>query len=136
MTGSLASMKGKEIFGQAAAGTASGMLGAGRPRQAWIVVEQGWEYNDEFHYPEGEYPRSRLFSQRTDAEAECRRLCERFYAEQTPAEFEVDWSAYGPDRLFAPGGDEESVTWQEIREQGFPEPFFVMELTAPETSPS
>lgn len=136
MTESPSSMNRRGFFGQTVAGTASGMLSAGPPRQAWIVVAVGWEYDDEFHYPEGQYPQPRLFYDRTEADTECRRLCGAFFAEQTPEDFEIDWSLYSPDRASEPGFDESSVTWDEVRALGFPDPYFVLELSVPEaTSP-
>lgn len=123
----------REFFGQAA--TASLVPGIARPRQAWIIVALGWEYNDEFHYPEGQYPQPRLFYDRPEADATCRRLCDAFFAEQSPEEFEVDWSLYAPPRASERGFDESTVTWDEVRAEGFPDPYFVLELTHPDVPP-
>lgn len=123
----------RAFFGQAAAAPAAGLIPPSeKPRQAWIIVALGWEYNDEFSYHEGEHPQTQLFHEEEKAEAECRRLCEAFFAAETPAEFSVDFESYLPDRITEPDFDEESVTWAELRDAGFPNPYFVLKLTTPE----
>jgi hypothetical protein len=104
------------------------------PREAWILLAQGWEYNDECSYPEGEYARDELYYDRAAAEAECQRLCADFFAAQTPVEFEVDWTSYDLDR--GADFDPASVTWDELRVAGFPEPYSVQRLTVPGAEPS
>ena len=122
------------FFGRMAAAPAAAIVPAEeKPRQAWILVSLSWEYNDEFSYPEGEYPESRLFYDRADADAECRRRCDEFFAAQTPAEFEVQFELYLADRLQHPEFDEDAVTWAELQAAGFPDPYYILELTAPET---
>lgn len=133
MARSPTSLTRRGFFGQAAVAPVAGLVPAiVRPRQAWIVVALGWEYNDEFTFPEGQYPQSRLFYDRGEADAECERLCAAFFSEQTPEEFELDWSVYGPERASELGFDESSVTWDEVRALGFPDPYFVLELSTPE----
>lgn len=120
----------RAFFGQAA--TAGLLPHLARPRQAWIIVALDWQYNDEFTWPEGQCPQQTLYYDRTLADAECRRLCDAFFASQTPEEFEVDWSLYAPSRVSQSGFDESTVTWDEVRALGFPDPYFVLELTSPE----
>ena len=104
-----------------------------QPPRAWILVALGWEYNDEFNYPEGEYPETRLYCRRDEADAECRKRCVAFFADQTPAEFEVDFTNWLPDRVSDSDFDEDAVTWDELRTAGFPDPYYVLELTSPES---
>jgi hypothetical protein len=101
------------------------------PERAWIIVALGWEYNDEWSYQEGENPQKHVYFEKETAEAECRRLCDEFFAEQTPAEFQIDWDCYLTDRRMEPGFDETKVTWDEVRADGFPDPYYVLELTQP-----
>ncbi|HUQ69132.1 MAG TPA: twin-arginine translocation signal domain-containing protein [Planctomycetaceae bacterium] len=98
------------------------------PARAWIILARNWVYNDEISYPDGTSPRTAVFYDQTQAEAECRRLCEAFYAEQTPEEFEPDWHEYFPD--YGRDFDESAVTWEQMRDAGFPEPYLVQELTS------
>lgn len=122
----------RAFLGQAAAGPAADLISSTpQPRNAWILVALGWEYNDEFTYPEGEYPQSVLYHDRAAADAECRRLCDEFFAAQTPEEFEIDWESYLPGCYGRPDFDESTVNWDELRKAGFPEPFYVLELTSP-----
>lgn len=125
----------RKFFGQAAVVPAVGLAPTEIPRRAWILVAQGWEYNDEFAFPEGEYPQTRLYYDRAEAEAECRRQCDVFDAAQTPDEFEIDWEVWLPDRFDDPDFSEESVTWEAVRDAGFPAPFYVLELTSIDESP-
>lgn len=122
----------RAFLSRAAAGPAAGLVpSTASPRKAWILVALGWEYNDEFAYPEGEYPQSVLYDNRAAADAECRRLCDEFFAAQTPEEFEIDWESYLPGCYDRPGFDESAVSWDELREAGFPDPFYVLELSTP-----
>lgn len=43
-------------------------MGRASPITVYIVVEQGYEYNDEIHYPAGDGSPSRVFANREDAE--------------------------------------------------------------------
>ncbi|MFO1045222.1 MAG: hypothetical protein U0941_25885 [Planctomycetaceae bacterium] len=101
------------------------------PQQAWVILELGWEYNDEFTYPEGEFLRSNMFLNKAAADAECERLCIEFFAAQTPEDFEVDLEGYRlADR------DPATVTWEELRAAEFPDPYYVQLVhTAEESSP-
>ena len=90
------------------------------PQQAWVIMELGWEYNDEFTYPEGEFLRSNMFLNKAAADAECERLCAAFFATETPEEFEIDLEGY---HLAA--RDPAAVTWDEVRAAGFPDPYYV-----------
>ena len=102
-----------------------------RPQRAWVIAEVGWEYNDEFTYAEGAFPRAQLYFDKTHADTECERLRVEFYAAETPAEFEVDFATYFNEatrRDF----DEHAVTWEALRERGFPDPYYVLELDANE----
>lgn len=90
-------------------------------------MELGWEYNDEFTYPEGEFLRSNMFLNKASADAECERLCVEFFAAETPEGFEVDLEGYHlADR------DPATVTWDELRAAGFPDPYFVQLVHAAE----
>ncbi|MEK6259900.1 MAG: hypothetical protein AABP62_14870 [Planctomycetota bacterium] len=101
------------------------------PQQAWVIVELGWEHNDEFTSAEGEYPRTQLFFDKALADAECQRLCTAFFAAETPIEFEVDFAAYR-DEAEHHSFDELAVTWEGLRASGFPDPYYVLELGANE----
>jgi len=101
------------------------------PQRAWVIVELGWEHNDEFTSAEGEYPLTQLFFDKALAEAECQRLSAEFFAAETPTEFEVDFAAY-LDEAEHHSFDEHAVTWEALRERGFPDPYYVLELGASE----
>jgi hypothetical protein len=103
------------------------------PPRAWIIVALGWEYNDEFSYREGEYPQEQLFYERAAADAECRLLCDTFFSSQTPDEFGVDLGCY--DFTKELDFEDFNVTWEELRAAGFPEPYYVKELTVPGAGP-
>lgn len=101
------------------------------PQRAWVIVELGWEHNDEFTYAEGETPLTQLFFDKGLADAECERLCAEFFAAETPSDFEVDFAAYlneGDHQDF----DELGITWETLRERDFPDPYYVLELGANE----
>lgn len=96
-----------------------------------MIMELGWEYNDEFTYPEGEFLRSNMFLNKATADGECQRLCAEFFATQTPEEFEVDLEGY-----HLAGRDPTTVTWEELRAAGFPDPYYVhLVHTAEESTP-
>ena len=98
--------------------------GSDQPRSAWIIVALDWEYNDEFSYPtDGLHPRPQVYLDHSQAEAECRRLCEEFFLQTypTPQAFEPDWALYDCDP--------QTSTWAELRAAGFPDPYLIQELT-------
>ena len=101
------------------------------PQRAWLIVELGWEHNDEFTSAEGEYPRTQLFFDKALADIECQRLSAEFFAAETPTEFEVDFEAY-LDEAEHHSFDEHAVTWEGLRARGFPDPYYVLELGASE----
>lgn len=117
------------FFRRGASAPVAGLLKeADRPQKAWIIVELGWEYNDEFTYQEGEYPLPKVYFDRQEADRECARRCREFFAAQTPEEFEVDFDQYRPD--LPPGATPQSVTWEQLREAGFKQPYIVQEMEA------
>ena len=101
------------------------------PRQAWVIAEVGWENNDEFTFAEGAFPRTQLYFDKAQIDSECERLCAEFFATETPAEFEVDFATYF-DEATCRDFDEHAVCWEALRERGFPDPFYVLELDANE----
>lgn len=101
------------------------------PQRAWVIVELGWEHNDEFTSAEGEYPRTQLFFDKALADVECQRLSAEFFAAETPTEFEVDFATY-LDGAEQPNLDELTITWEGLRARGFPDPYYVLELGANE----
>ena len=101
------------------------------PQQAWVIAEVGWEYNDEFTYAEGAFPRTQLYFDKTQADAECERLCAEYFAAETPAEFEADFATYF-DEATHRDFDEHTVTWEALRERGFPDPYYVLKLSSNE----
>lgn len=103
----------------------------GLSQQAWVIMERGWEYNDEFTYSEGEFLRSNMFLSKAAADAECERLCAEFFVAETPEQFEVDLEGY-----HLAGRDPATVTWEELRTAGFPDPYYVhLVHTAEESTP-
>jgi hypothetical protein len=121
----------RAFFGQTLSGCGLGLAGnASAPEKAWIIVALGWEYNDEWTGQEGEYPQREIYYDKGAADAECQRLVAEFFARETPSEFQIDWSFYFPDGV----DDEAAITWDDVRVEGFPDPYYVMELTA--ASPS
>ena len=100
-------------------------------QRAWLIVELGWEHNDEFTSAEGEYPLTQLFFDKALADAECQCLCTEFFTAETPTEFEVDFAAYF-DEVTLRDFDELAITWETLRERGFPDPYYVLELGANE----
>ena len=101
------------------------------PQRAWVIVELGWEHNDEFTSAEGETPLTQLFFDKALADTECQRLSAEFFAAETPTEFEVDFAAYLGEAEHH-SFDEHAVTWEALRERGFPDPYYVLELGASE----
>lgn len=100
------------------------------PQRAWLIVELDWEHAGEVCSPRGERPRPKLFYEKERAEAERRRLCQEFFQAQTPARFGVDFESCFWDRLAGVDYDPEAVTWDELREAGFPDPYYVLEVEA------
>ena len=116
-------MSRRAFFGRAAAAPAAAAVSRGpAPARAWVICEQGWEYNDEFTYPEGERVGDRVYFDRAEADRECRRRCEAFFAGESPQAFEADFAAYD--------GDRDTATWDDLRAAGFPDPHRVQELSA------
>jgi len=101
------------------------------PQRAWVIVELGWEHNDEFTYSEGEFPLTHLFFDKARADTECLRLCSEFFTSETPTEFQVDFAAY-LDEAEQHDFDELTITWEGLRARGFPDPYYVLELGANE----
>jgi hypothetical protein len=126
----------RAFFGRATVGATTTALATAQPppSQAWIIVRVEWQHNDEYSYEAGTSAESTLFFDKDLAEAECRRRNHKFFTVDypTPKDFDPDWLAYG----FGPTSDhsEEAVTWDELREEGFPDPFFVQELSVPEAT--
>ncbi len=124
----------RAFFGQMASGCGFGVAlsQAPPPEKAWIIVALGWEHNDEWAFEEGEFPQPQVYYDKTLADAACQRQVEDFFDLETPAEFDIDWAYYFPDGV----DDEQAVTWEQVRAAGFPEPFYVMELTAAAAPPT
>lgn len=105
------------------AGLATAVIPAQAPsptKEAWVIMEIGWEYNDEYTYAEGNFLRSKMYLDKASADAECERLCAEFFAAETPIGFQVEFEGYHlADR------DPETITWEELRAEGFPDPYFV-----------
>ena len=119
----------RRTFGAVAAGAATGAIPAQSPgtpaeppRRAWIIVALNWETNDEFFYPEGEKVTSKLYYDQDEAQRACRTLCDQFFAEFPPSEFAPNWEEF--EELAPP-----TATWDDLRDSGFPEPYYVLELT-------
>ena len=81
-------------------------------------------------YAAGELAHATLYYDRAAAEAACQKLIDDFYAEQTPAEFEVDWQLYFSDGLPSDLSEDE-VTWDQLKVRGWADPYFLRELTIP-----
>lgn len=130
------SVSRRAFFGQATIGVATTALTATQrpPPLAWIIVRIEWQYNDEYTYEAGSSAESTLFYDKAVVEAECQRRNTEFFTVDypTPDDFEPDWDAYDLDRTS--GFDEATVTWDELRAAGFPDPFLVQELSVPEGS--
>lgn len=107
-----------------AVGAAAGATGAAspvspQPRRAWTILGVNWEYNDEFCYQAGEFLEPALFFDECEALAACHKLCDAFFGE-SPQEIQPCWDAYEVDPATA--------TWDDLRRQGFPDPYYVKEL--------
>jgi hypothetical protein len=116
----------RAFFGRAATAPL-GAVGAARqalPSKGWIIVALDWEYNDQFTYEgDGYHPQPKVYLDKAQAEAECRRQCDEFFTQTfpTPAAFEPDWEMY-------PNCDPETATWDDLRRDGFPDPYFLQEV--------
>lgn len=94
-----------------------------RPKQAWVILQQGWENNDEATYSaEGSYVCGTVYYDKDAADTECDKLRKEFFERETPEEFGADFSNYDLD---------EDATWEELCKAGFPDPYWVVELNAP-----
>lgn len=98
---------------------AAASLAAQLPRRAWTILGVNWDYNDEFCYEAGEFIEPTVYFDEQEAIAACRKLCAEFFG-QSPQEFEPCWDAYEVDP--------DSATWDDLRQAGFPDPFYVKEL--------
>jgi hypothetical protein len=123
----------RAFFGQAAVAPAAGLLHpvVEKPKSAWIIVMLNWEYNDENSYQQGEMPLDRLFYDKEEADRECQRLCDEFFGREPTEEFspEVENYMWGTPEYARPDFDPADVTWDQLRENGFPDPYYVMEIT-------
>ena len=118
----------RHFFRHAAGATAAGAVQAigvvtGQealvPRRAWIIMRVNWEYNDEYSFEGGESACEKVYLDEQPAQAACLALREQFFQE-SPEHFGVCWDAYGLDP--------DTATWDDLRQAGFPEPYYVKEL--------
>lgn len=112
----------RRYFIQTAAGAAaaSGPLTAAQvPRRAWTILGINWEYNDEFCYEAGEFIEPTVYFDKQEAIAACQKLTDAFFGE-SPQEFAPCWDAYDVDP--------DTATWDDLRQAGFPNPYYVKEL--------
>jgi len=93
-------------------------------------MQHGWEHNDEISYASGELAHATLYYAQDAAETACQQLNDEFYAEQTPAEFDLDWQLYFPDG-WPDELDVDAVTWDQVKAAGWSDPYFLRELTIP-----
>ena len=122
------SISRRGFFGHAAGATAAGIgqaIGVAAshetqsPPQAWIIMCLNWQYNDEYTYQEGEFACGKVYFDKQEAETACRALCEAFFQE-SPEDFGVWWDQYELDP--------DTATWSDLRQAGFPDPYYLMEL--------
>lgn len=99
---------------------------APEPRRVWVLLGTEWEYNDELTFAVGTSPEPAWYPSAEAAHAACTRRNQQFFTVDfpTPADFEPDWDAYG-----GPPDDTAAVTWDALRDAGFPDPYTVCELT-------
>ena len=118
----------RAFLGQAASAPAAAVVNipSQRSKQAWVIAEVNWQYNDEYTYAEGEQTLPKVYFDRQEAETECQRLCEQFFENVTPLDWEVDFEFYR-DHL-PEDCAEESATWEQLRKAGFPAPYRVLEM--------
>ena len=120
-------MTRRSFFGRAAVAPVAGMAATPElPKQAWVIVTPNWQYNDEYTYAEGEDVLPKVYFDQHEAEAECQRRCRQFFTTQTPQDFEVCFELYRDG--FPEDATEETVTWEQLRNAGFPQPYWVKEL--------
>lgn len=121
------------VGGGLASGVSSDTKTAQVPQQLFAILEQQWEYNDECFVSQDEVLHSGLFEAVNDAHVECQRLNERFYATESPAEFQYELETYLGDCDYDP----QTVTWQQLLAAGMPAPYRVQALqTQPRKAPS
>lgn len=101
------------------------------PEQAWIIVEQHWEHNDEFYMAGGECAHLELFYSKAQAEVECRRLNEEFFAMEPPEDYWDEMECYLESGTYDPA----EVTWDELRAAGYRGPYRVQVLNTPTRKP-
>ena len=108
----------------AAAETAGAALAPiNKPPKAWVIMGVNWEYNDECSFEEGEYVASnKVYFDEQEAKTECDELCQFFYDQETPEEFQPNWN------VFPEIEDPSTATWKDMLDAGFPAPYFVKEL--------
>ncbi len=97
------------------------------PKKAWIILEQGWQHNDEFYAPEGELTHPELYYCQSEAAAECLRLNEEFFVTEPPTDFRDEMESYLEPNTYDP----EEVTWDQLRAAGYRGPFRVQALYIP-----
>jgi hypothetical protein len=118
------SISRRTFFGRAAAAPLAipgSPLPAEKPDKAWVILGINWEYNDEYSYEDGEHVLNQVYYDQETALAECKRLCDQFFAGQTPTDFECDWNWLDID---------ETDDWDAVRAAGFPDPYYVKEMVA------
>lgn len=97
------------------------------PEQAWIILEQQWEYNGEFFVEDGESVRFQLFHSEAEAAAECLRLFDEFCATEAVAEFPDEVATYLEPGTYDPA----EVTWDQLRAAGYRGPYRIQALHPP-----
>lgn len=126
------SVSRRSFLRHAASAPAAGLAGppalAETPKRAWIIVGVNWEYNDEYTYPDGERALPKVYFDEQVAAAECQRLCQEFFEQATPLDWEVDFGSY-QDEL-PDDATEDTVTWEQLRQAGYPDPYYVQEMEA------
>ncbi|MDB5385324.1 MAG: hypothetical protein JWM11_970 [Planctomycetaceae bacterium] len=101
------------------------------PDQAWIIVEQNWEHNDEFFVPKGESAHLSLYYSETEAQTECQRLNDEFFAQEPSDDYLDEMETYlEPDSY-----DPDEITWDQLRAAGYGGPFRVRALHTPNRKP-
>lgn len=113
----------RDFFQRAVSASAAGAVTSQAPQppaRAWIIMAIYWQYNDEFSFEEGETACSNVYFDEQEAQTTCRKLCEEFFSE-SPDEFGVRWDIYEVDP--------DTATWDDLRQAGFPDPYYVKELT-------
>lgn len=101
------------------------------PERAWIIMEQRWHYNDEYYLADGGCAQLTLYYSQDEAAAECRRLCEEFFATESPEDFRDELESYlDPD-----SGEPSEVTWDQLLDAGYAGPYHVLELHTPTRKP-